>query len=64
MRQNAFTMAEVLITIGIIGLVAAMTLHSLVNNSRNKELESRFKKSYSFIYRIFLPHLKIGMQCQ
>ncbi len=49
MRRHGFTMAEVLITIGIIGLVAAMTLHSLVNNSRNKELESRFKKSYSFI---------------
>ena len=30
--KKAFTMAEVLITIGIIGLVAAMTLPSLVQN--------------------------------
>lgn len=43
----AFTMAEILITIGIIGIVAAMTLPSLINDIRNKDLESRFKKSYS-----------------
>ena len=42
----AFTMAEILITIGIIGIVAAMTLPSLINDIRNKDLESRFKKSY------------------
>ena len=30
MRKNGFTLAEVLITIGIIGVVAAMTMPSLV----------------------------------
>ena len=34
--KKAFTMAEVLITIGIIGLVAAMTLPTVINNTRNK----------------------------
>ncbi len=42
-------MAEVLITLGIIGIVAAMTLPSLINNSRNKALEAGLKKNYSVI---------------
>ncbi len=49
-RQNkAFTLAEVLVTLGIIGVVAAMTLPSLVNSTRNKELEAGLKKAYSVI---------------
>ena len=47
--KKAFTMAEVLITLGIIGIVAAMTLPSLINNKKNKELETAFKKNYSVI---------------
>ena len=47
--KNGFTMAEVLITIGIIGLVAALTLPALINNNRNKALEAAFKKNYSAI---------------
>ena len=48
-RRNcpAFTLAEVLVTLGIIGVVAAMTLPSVIDNSRNKQLESALKKSYS-----------------
>ena len=48
-RKAAFTMAEVLITLGIIGIVAAMTLPSLINNYKPKELETGFKKNYSAI---------------
>ena len=48
-RKTAFTMAEVLITLGIIGIVAAMTLPSLINNYKPKELETGFKKNYSAI---------------
>lgn len=47
--KNAFTIAEVLITLGIIGVVAAMTLPTIIDNSRNKQLESALKKSYSTI---------------
>lgn len=36
---GAFTLAEVLITLGIIGVVAAMTLPTLINNAQNKQLE-------------------------
>ena len=36
----AFTLAEVLITLGIIGVVAALTLPSVINNFREKQLET------------------------
>lgn len=39
LKLKAFTLAEVLITLGIIGVVAAMTLPALINNKQNKELE-------------------------
>ena len=48
-RKAAFTLAEVLITLGIIGVVAAMTLPTLVTKNRDKELVSRVKKTYSNI---------------
>lgn len=47
MKKHAFTLAEVLITLGIIGIVAAMTLPSLINNQRNKALQTALKKAYS-----------------
>lgn len=45
--KNAFTLAEVLITLGIIGIVASMTLPTLINNQRNKALQTALKKAYS-----------------
>ena len=47
--KKAFTLAEVLITLGIIGVVAAMTMPSLIQNVRNRELESGLKKGASVI---------------
>ena len=47
--KKAFTLVEVLITLGIIGVVAAMTLPAVINNSRNKQLEAGLKRSYSLI---------------
>ena len=48
-KQNrfAFTLAEVLITLGIIGVVAAMTIPTLMANYKAKRLHSQFLKSYS-----------------
>ena len=43
-RKAAFTLAEVLITLGIIGVVAAMTLPALINKAEDKILESQYKK--------------------
>ena len=47
--KKAFTLAEVLITLGIIGVVAAMTLPALVNQTRGKELETALQKAYSIL---------------
>ena len=46
-RRVAFTLAEVLITLGIIGVVAALTLPTIINKIKHKELESGFQKAYS-----------------
>lgn len=47
MKKRAFTLAEVLITLGIIGIVAAMTLPILVNKYQKKVTAERVKKAYS-----------------
>ena len=53
-RKCAFTLAEVLITLGIIGVVAAITTPTLINSYRNKTLEAQFKKQYSLIQQALL----------
>ena len=45
----AFTLAEVLITLGIIGVVAAMTLPTLIAKYQEKVILTRVKKIYSQI---------------
>ncbi len=45
--RKGFTLAEVLITLGIIGVVAAMTLPSLINDYRDKEILTKVRKTYS-----------------
>lgn len=46
-KKLAFTLAEVLITLGIIGIVAAMTLPTLIGNYQKKVLVNQLKKSVS-----------------
>ena len=45
----AFTLAEVLITLGIIGVVAAMTMPALIQNYKRQVVETRLEKFYSSI---------------
>ena len=52
-RKLAFTLAEVLITLGIIGIVAAITIPQLINNYKAKRLQTQFLKSYSSIQQAF-----------
>ncbi len=47
--KAAFTLAEVLITLGIIGVVAAMTLPGLITEYRHKTLETGLARFYSVI---------------
>ncbi len=46
----AFTLAEVLITLGIIGIVAAMTIPTLITNYQKKVTVTRLKGAYSQLY--------------
>lgn len=48
-KYNAFTLAEVLITLGIIGVVAALTMPTIINNHRNYALKASFLKTYSIL---------------
>lgn len=48
-KQLGFTLAEVLITLGIIGVVAALTMPSLIQNHRKQVVETRLAKFYSVI---------------
>lgn len=43
----AFTLAEVLITLGIIGVVAALTIPTLINNANDAQLKGMLKKTFS-----------------
>ena len=51
-QEQAFTLAEVLITLGIIGVVAALTLPSLINRTKNRELHTAFLKTYSELNQV------------
>lgn len=48
-KYLAFTLAEVLITLGIIGVVAAMTIPTLISKTQKKEAVTRLKGAYSQI---------------
>lgn len=46
-KFKAFTFAEILITLGIIGIVAALTIPSLIENYQKKSVANRLKKIYA-----------------
>lgn len=45
--KQGFTLAEVLITLGIIGVVAAMTIPTLMANIKGSQYRAKFKKGIS-----------------
>ena len=51
-KNRAFTLAEVLITLGVIGVVAAMTMPNLIANYKEKAQITSFKKVYSEISQV------------
>ena len=53
-RRPAFTLAEVLITLGIIGVVAAMTMPSLIEQHRKSEYITRLKRFYTTMQQAVL----------
>ena len=46
-KKSGFTLAEVLITLGIIGVVAALVLPGIITNHRKKEVITKLKKAYN-----------------
>ena len=44
MKKNGFTLAEVLITLAIIGVVATMTLPALMTNTGEQQAKTGLKK--------------------
>ena len=49
----AFTLAEVLITLGIIGIVAAMTIPTLISNYQKKQTVTKLQKAISIFNQAY-----------
>lgn len=52
-NKKAFTLAEVLITLGIIGVVAAVTIPTLMQNSQDNQFKAKMKKEYSVLSEVY-----------
>lgn len=52
-KKSAFTLAEVLITLGIIGVVAALTLPNLMSAYKAHTLKTQFMKANSTLQQVF-----------
>ena len=48
-KREAFTLAEILITLGIIGIVAALTIPNLMSNYRAKKLQTQLQRANAII---------------
>ena len=53
MMKKGFTLAEVLITLVIIGVVASMTIPTLMNSTQGTEYKTGFKKAMSTLNQAF-----------
>ena len=47
--KSAFTLAETLITLGIIGIVAAITIPNLIHTYQEKQTVAKLKETYSIL---------------
>ena len=56
-RRPAFTLAEVLITLGIIGVVAAMTMPTLIMQHQKKVFATKVKQTYSLVSNALLSSI-------
>jgi len=53
-RRFGFTLAEVLITLAIIGVVAALTIPTLIQNQQERATVTSLKKAYSMLSQAYL----------
>ncbi len=57
--NNAFTLAEVLITLAIIGVVAAMTMPTLINNTNGAQFKTAYKKALSVLSQAVVMNIAL-----
>jgi prepilin-type N-terminal cleavage/methylation domain-containing protein len=48
-----FTLSEVLITLGVIGIVAAMTLPTLIQNAKEKATVAKVRETYAILSQAY-----------
>ena len=61
-KKSGFTLAEVLITLTIIGVIAAITIPNLVNKWQNYSMAVKFQKTYSVLeHAISKTNLEMGI---
>ena len=60
MKKIAFTVAEVLITLGIVGVVAALTFPMLAENYQRIIVETRLKKFYNTFNQALLRSIEVN----
>lgn len=56
-NKKGFTLAEVLVTMGVIGVVAALTVPNLVKDYQNKSLVAQLQKVYAELQQVFDNYL-------
>ena len=59
MKHNAFTLAEILITLLIIGVVAALTIPSVISNYQQQEFKTGLKKAVSVLNEAIQTNIAI-----
>ncbi len=59
MKKQGFTLAEVLITLGIIGVVAAMTIPTLISNTNGAQFKTAYKKALSTLNQAVLMNVAL-----
>ena len=50
---SGFTLAEVLVVIGVIGVVAALTMPTIIQNQQKKTIAAQLKHSYAIMSNVF-----------
>ena len=67
-KRRGFTLAEVLVTLGLIGAISALTIPTLAFNYKAKVLEEQFRSTYSDIRQIAsminFEHMDVGQRAR